>query len=160
MRVVAKVHESRISHVRPGLKAELLLDAMPEEVLTGRVTEVSEYPLPSVSVYMDHVKEYEVAIEVQSPPKDLRPGMTAEVRVMIQKIDEALQIPIEAVIERDGKFFCGIPNNEGQIATREVTVGDANETDVIILDGLSAGENIVLNVGDPEIQKHLDIPSA
>lgn len=160
MRVIAKVHESRISHVRPGLKAELLLDAMPEEVLIGKVTEVSEYPLPAVSVYMDHVKEYEVEIEIQSPPKDLRPGMTAEVKVLVQQIDQALQIPIEAVLERDGRYFCGVPDAEGSIKTRELKVGDANETDVIVLGGLKVDEQVILNVGDPEVQDQLDLPES
>ena len=67
------------------MQAELMLDAMPEKELVGRVTEVSEYPLPAVSVYMDHVKEYEVAIEIDAPPQGLRPGMTAEVRVFWSK---------------------------------------------------------------------------
>ncbi|MEO1530157.1 MAG: HlyD family efflux transporter periplasmic adaptor subunit [Planctomycetota bacterium] len=156
MRVIAKVHESRIGHVRPGMQAELMLDAMPEKELVGRVTEVSEYPLPAVSVYMDHVKEYEVAIEIDSPPEGLRPGMTAEVRVLVQEIDNAMQLPIEAVTERDGKFFCGIPGETG-IETRELQVGAANETDVIILDGLSTDEEVVLNIADPEITEALDL---
>ncbi|TWU06448.1 efflux RND transporter periplasmic adaptor subunit [Stieleria varia] len=158
MRVIAKVHESRISHVRPGLRAELLLDAMPEEVLVGKVTEVSEYPLPAVSVYMDHVKEYEVAIEIDSPPRDLRPGMTSEVKILVQKIDEALQLPIESVIERNGRFFCGVASPDGSVATREIEIGDANETDVIILSGLSDRDEVIMNLSEPEIQEALDLP--
>lgn len=157
MRVVAKVHESRISHVRTGMTAELMLDAMPEEALAGHVTEVSEYPLPAVSVYMDHVKEYEVAIEIDTPPKTLRPGMTAEVRVLVQQIDEALQLPIEAVTEREQRFYCLVPSEDGSLETREITVGTANETEVIVLDGLSTDDEVVLNVTDPEIIDELDL---
>ncbi len=105
MRVVAKVHESRIGLITKGLTAELKLDAMPELPMTGRVTEVSEYPLPAVSVYMAHVKEYAVEIEIDNPPIDLRPGMTAEVNVLVEKLDAAIQLPIEAVLERAGRFF-------------------------------------------------------
>ena len=157
MRVVAKIHESRISHVHAGMKAELMLDAMPEHVLVGHVTEVSEYPLPAVSVYMDHVKEYAVEIEIDTPPKDLRPGMTAEVRVLVQQIDEALLLPIEAVTEHDDRFYCAVPNEEGLLETREIEVGDANETDVIVIGGLSPDEVVVLNVTDPEIADELDL---
>lgn len=157
MRVVAKVHESRISHVRPGMKAELMLDAMPERALTGKVTEVSEYPLPAVSVYMEHVKEYEVAIEIESPPRSLRPGMTAEVRVLVQKLDEALQLPIESIVERDGRFFCAVEQLDGTLEKRELEVGDANETDVIIVEGLAKDEPVVLNITDPEIIEELGL---
>lgn len=157
MRVVAKVHESRISHVRPGLTAELLLDAMPEKVLIGRVTEVSEYPLPAVSVYMDHVKEYEVAIEIDSPPKGLRPGMTSEVRVLVQEVEDALLLPIEAVTERDGTFYCGVPLEDGTLEPRTIEVGPANETEVIVLNGLQRNEDVILNLSDPEVAEQMGL---
>ena len=80
MKVIAKVHESRIGLVAEGQVAELKLDSLPDTPLTGKVVEVSEYPLPPVSVYTAHVKEYEVAIQIDDPPRDLRPGMTAEAK--------------------------------------------------------------------------------
>ena len=80
----------RIGSVREGLIANLMLDAMPDLELVGHVTQVSEYPLPSISVYMDHVKEYAVEIEIENPPIGLRPGMTAEVNIMVEQIDDAV----------------------------------------------------------------------
>ena len=52
MRVVAKVHESRIGFIESGQTADLKLDSMPELTLTGCVSDVSEYPMPPISVYM------------------------------------------------------------------------------------------------------------
>tara|TARA_R110002049_G_scaffold27321_3_gene94392 strand:+ start:18339 stop:19823 length:1485 start_codon:yes stop_codon:yes gene_type:complete len=158
MRVIAKVHESRIGSVRPGLMANLMLDAMPDLSLVGRVTEVSEYPLPSISVYMDHVKEYAVEIEIENPPLGLRPGMTAEVNVMVEQIDDALRIPIEAIIERDEDFYCGVSRPDGTIETRVIKVGSVNDIEAVIERGLSEQEQVVLNLGDPELQEMLDLP--
>ena len=158
MRVIAKVHESRIGSVRTGLMAGLMLDAMPDLSLVGRVTEVSEYPLPSISVYMDHVKEYAVEIEIENPPLDLRPGMTAEVNLMVEQIEDAVRIPIESIIERDGDYYCGVPGGDGTIETRVVHVGSVNETEAVIEKGLSEHESVVLNLGDPELQEMLDLP--
>ena len=158
MRVIAKVHESRISHVRTGMVAELALDAMPDEVLLGKVTEVSEYPLPAVSVYMDHVKEYEVAIEIDEPPTGLRPGMTSEVRILVDHIESAMLLPIEAVTERDERFFCAIQTGDGDVATREIKVGQANETDVVIRSGITTSDQVVLNISDPEVAELMSLP--
>ncbi|MEZ6091301.1 MAG: HlyD family efflux transporter periplasmic adaptor subunit [Pirellulaceae bacterium] len=158
MRVKTKVHESRIGHIRPGLTADLMLDAMPDLALTGTVTEVSEYPLPAVSVYMSHVKEYIVDIEIDDPPKDLRPGMTAEVSILVHKIDEALQVPIEAVVERKGEFYCAIPQGDGSLSTRKVGVGTTNETNLVVTEGLNPFDEVVLNVGDEQIIEQLDLP--
>ena len=158
MQVLAKVHESRIGHVEPGMTAALVLDSLPDLNLQGVVTAVSEYPLPAVSVYMSHVKEYEVTIRILNPPSDLRPGMTAEVNILVQEIDDALQVPIEAVVERNGRFFCAIPVSENKLKTQEIQVGDANETDLIITSGLKAGQQLVLNVGDEEVLELLELP--
>ncbi|QDT11239.1 efflux RND transporter periplasmic adaptor subunit [Planctomycetes bacterium K23_9] len=158
MQVTAKVHESRIGFIKIGQTADLKLDAMPELPLTGTVIEVSEYPLPPISAYMSHVKEYEVMIEVDAPPSDLRPGMTAEVNLLVDAIDNALQVPIEAIVQRGEEFFCAVPLAAGGVETREVTVGIANETDLIIEDGLSDGESIVLNVTDPTVLELLELP--
>ncbi|MGB7348180.1 MAG: HlyD family efflux transporter periplasmic adaptor subunit [Pirellulaceae bacterium] len=159
MQVIAKVHESRIGFIKPGQTADLKLDAMSELPLTGCVTAVSEYPLPPISSYMAHVKEYEVVIEVDAPPEDLRPGMTAEVNILIDAIDDALLVPIEAVVQRGDEFFCAVPIANGGIETRKISVGIANETDLIIEDGLSDGESVVLNVSDPDIVQHMDLPT-
>ncbi|QDV12459.1 Macrolide export protein MacA [Rosistilla oblonga] len=159
MRVKTLVHESRIGHVRPGLTAELMLDAMPDLSLTGKVTTVSEYPLPAISVYMSHVKEYVVEVEITDPPRDLRPGMTAEVNILVQRIDQALQVPIEAVIEREGQYFCALPNEDGTLETREVVVGTTNETNLVIESGLSANEEVVLNVRTEQVMEQMDLPS-
>ena len=158
MKVVAKVHESRIGFIAIGQIAELRLDSLPEIPLTGRVIEVSEYPLPPISAYMSHVKEYEVSIEIENPPRDLRPGMTAEARVLIQNLGQALQIPIEAVVERDKRCFCALPLQEGGIETREIQVGSVNETSLVVEAGLVEGEEVILNVGDEEIIARMELP--
>ncbi len=158
MRVMTKVHESRIGNVKKGQPAELKLDAMPELPLAGTVTDVSEYPLPPINVYMAHVKEYTVAIEIDDPPADLRPGMTAEVNVLIEEIDDALQVPIEAVLQRCGEFYCAVSHEDGTIETRELTIGSANETNLVVLSGLTVDDEIVLNVSDEEVLECLTLP--
>lgn len=158
MQVVAKVHESRIGHVSIDQTAKLILDSMPEIPLTGEVVSVSEYPLPPISVYMSHVKEYEVVIRINSPPTDLRPGMTAAVDILVAKIDNAVQIPIECIVQRNDQFYCAVPTTDGSLETRKIQVGPANETNVIIEKGLAGGEAIVLNLGDEEVLELLDLP--
>lgn len=159
MRVTAKVHESRIGFVQKGQVATLQLDAISELPLTGKVTSVSEYPLPPISIYMTHVKEYEVQIQIDDPPLDLRPGMTAAVNVMVESLDNAVQIPIESVIERQSRFFCAVQTGEGAVATRELEVGSVNETELVVLSGVEFGEEVVLNISDAEVLAMLDLPA-
>lgn len=158
MRVVAKVHESRISSVQPGLSAEIILESMPDLKLSGQVVAVSEYPIPSYSIYMAHIKEYAVDIDIDNPPEGLRPGMTAQVNVLAERIEDAIQVPNQAVIGRNGQYFCAVPDPEGSLLTREIKVGSSNEDTIVVLDGLQPGDSVVLQPNTEQILKLLDLP--
>lgn len=147
MRVLAKVHESRISHVAVGTRARIVLDALPELDLVGKVATVSEYPLPSISVYMSHIKEYAVEIDIDNPPEGLRPGMTSQVAILVAREAEAIQVPIQAIIERSDRNFAAVLHKDGFVETREVTVGHVNEEAVVIQKGLAVGEDVILTPG-------------
>lgn len=157
MRVIAKVHESRISHVALGTPAKIVLDALPDLDLNGRVVTVSEYPLPSITVYTAHIKEYAVEVDIIDPPEGLRPGMSAQVSIAVAREAEAMLVPIQAVVERAGRHFAAVLQDDGATETREVTIGYVNEEAVVILKGLSAGENVILT---PSLyEEHLDLPT-
>lgn len=158
MRVIAKVHESRIGFVQPGLTADIILESMPDLKLVGRVVGVSEYPIPSYSVYMAHIKEYAVNIDIENPPEGLRPGMTAQIDVLAERIDNSIMIPNQAVIGRNGRFFCAVPDSDGSLLTREITVGSSNEDTIVVLDGLEPGESVVLQPNSERILEVLDLP--
>ena len=81
LRVRAKVNENRIEQVRPEMECTILIDAMRDLELNGTVESVSEYPLPSVSRYTSHIKEYSTEIVINQPPSGVRTGMTAKVTI-------------------------------------------------------------------------------
>jgi HlyD family secretion protein len=157
MRVVTKVHESRISNLKLGLSASIILDAFNDDALSGKVVEISEYPLPSVSSYTAHIKEYEVQVEIAAPPIGLRPGMSAEVTVTVEKLPEATQVPIQAVLERNNRFFCAMQDSTtGRVSTREIKIGSVNDETAVVLSGLTPSETVILS--PYEIESKLDLP--
>ncbi len=155
MQVTARVNESRIDRVKTGMLTRIRLDAFPEVELTGTVREVSEYPLPAVSVYST-MKEYAAAIDILEPPPGVRSGMTAQASIEVEKIDQAVQVPLQAVLERDDRFFC-IVEHDGEFVPRELLVGHSNEQAVIINDGLQAGEKVLLAPQTYETRVNFDL---
>ncbi len=159
MQVMARVNESRIDKVRVGLGTRIRLDAFPKMVLKGAVRSVSEYPLPALSVY-SATKEYAAEVTIDEPPHGVRSGMTAQVSIEVQRLDSAVQVPIQAVLEREKRFFCFVVN-EGELTAREVVVGAANNSNVVIQDGLEVGEQVVLAPQSYEDRVTLpEVPSA
>jgi len=141
MQVIARINESRIDKVKVGMRAKVRLDAFTNTELTGVVRTVSEYPLPALSSYST-TKEYGAEIYIDETPSGVRSGMTAQVAIEVQKKESAVQVPIQAVLERGKRFFCLVATDS--IQAREVSIGAANEQSVIIEKGLTPGEQVIL----------------
>lgn len=142
MQVLARINESRIDRVKVGMNAKIRMDAFPNLVLTGKVRSVSEYPLPAASPYST-IKEYGAEITIDDAPPGARSGMTAQAAIEVERLENVLQVPVQAVLERGKRFFC-VVESEGEITAREVKVGSANEQSVVISSGLDEGEQVVL----------------
>lgn len=143
MQVVARINESRIDRVKVGMKVRVKVDAFANVEMLGTVREVSEYPLPSLIPYTT-IKEYATEIDIHDPPDGLRAGMTSQVAIEVRKLDKAVQVPLQAVIQRDNRFFCLVTLEGDRIEAKEVAVGLSNEKSVIIEDGVFAGQAVVL----------------
>ncbi len=144
MQVVAKVAESRIDLIKVGMLATLEIEGLPGAELTGKVTKVNEYPA-SGNWFNANVKEYATTIEVDSPPDALRPGMTSKVAIRVETSPDALQVPIQSVVERGGKHYCLLVRDGTDLEAREVLIGSTNEKFLIIRDGLLNNDEVLMN---------------
>lgn len=143
MQVLARISEAKIAMVVPGMTAKIRLDAFPDLQLDGTVIKVDEFPAPS-SWFGSIVKEYETTVWIHDTPPGLRPGLTAEVRILIERAVDVLQVPVQAVFEHLGEFFCLVPEGR-QLRAVPVTLGASNDKFVIVQSGLEEGQQVVLN---------------
>jgi HlyD family secretion protein len=92
MRVIAKLDESDIGHVKEGDAASFRVDAYPDQTFTGRVSQVR---LQGETV--SNVVSYTTVIDVANPQLTLKPGMTASVTVEVARATSALRVPSAAL---------------------------------------------------------------
>ncbi len=92
MEVDANVDEADIGRVREGLLSTFTVDSYPEKTFSGRVTQVRNAPIVT-----QNVVTYNVVIQVDNKELLLKPGMTANVSVQIQKVDGAVKLPNAAL---------------------------------------------------------------
>lgn len=145
MQVKMKVHESVVKRVLKGMNATMQIDALPGQVLHGTVKSVATLAQSDMG-WGNGVKEYETVVSIDDLPKEagLRPGMTAEVKILIKTVPDALTVPVSAVTESDGKHICYVKTGRG-LERREVKIGEGNEQNLQILDGLQDGEEVALD---------------
>jgi HlyD family secretion protein len=144
MRVNTKVHESMVDRVRPGLKARIRVDAFAQQVLDGTVTTIQ--PLPDqTSFFASDIKVYTTLVSIDSQNSGLRPGMTAQVEILVTQLEDVVSVPVQSVLEFKGKDYVYVAKPNGQWERREVKVGTTNDKLIEIKEGIAAGEEVALS---------------
>lgn len=100
MKVETDVDETDVSAVALSQPATVKVDAFPDVTLQGHVTEIANSPKITDSGTQEQQTNFEVDIGVESPPPNLRPGMTADVEIRTAKRDGVLTVPIQSVVVR------------------------------------------------------------
>jgi RND family efflux transporter MFP subunit len=156
MQVEAKINEAKVASVELGMPATIHMESFPDTVMKGTVEKVNEYAEPS-GWYSGNVKEYETKVKIDEVPGDieLRPGMTAEVRIRVETLDDVLTVPVQAVFEHGARNYAALRHGEKWEA-REVTLGSTNDKVVVVLEGLKEGEEVVM--GARLHRDKLDLP--
>ncbi|MGC1275569.1 MAG: efflux RND transporter periplasmic adaptor subunit, partial [Planctomycetaceae bacterium] len=146
MKVDARIHESLISRIREGLPVRIRVDAVPGVIFTGKVLSISSVPLSSDWMRPD-LREYECVVSVDyTPGKDvtLKPGLTAEVEIIVQERDGVLQIPFQSIVSVGPSKYAFVLTPTGP-ERRLLETAAANDTHVEILDGVAEDEKVILN---------------
>jgi HlyD family secretion protein len=145
MQVNARIHESKISMVRDGLPVTVHVDARPGEVFSGVVDSVSTVPMsanwPNVNLkeYLCYIKLTDTVEKISA----LKPGLTAEVEIVIDRADNVLMAPVQSFVERGGQQFAFTQSEDGSIERRKVKVGRSSEDKTEIIEGLAEGERVI-----------------
>jgi HlyD family secretion protein len=97
MQVITNTDEADVGKLKPGMEATFTVDAYPGENFRGSIRQVR---LASSTV--QNVVTYNAVIGVSNPDLRLKPGMTANIKVVIDKVQNALRIPNAAIRFRPG----------------------------------------------------------
>lgn len=147
MDVKLRIHESLIEGVRQGLPANVQLDAYPNLQLTGQVISVSRVPTAGRSRYSRDLKEYDatVRIDTESAPADiLKPGLTAQVQILVDRQQDCLQVPVQSVVNVGGQNFVFVATPAG-VEHRMIDVGMKSDTAVEVVSGVGEAESVLLS---------------
>jgi HlyD family secretion protein len=129
MQVQANVDEADIGQVRTNEPVDFTVDAYPNETFKGSVRQIRLQP-----VVTSNVVTYTVIVNAPNPEKKLMPGMTANITVLVQKVDSVLTIPGKALrFTPDAAYLAEYfkknppPNrNQGSGSAGQANAGQAN----------------------------------
>lgn len=130
------VNEIDISKVKVGQQVEIGIDAFPDKRLTGKVREVANI---GEQLSGANAKVFEVIINVNEFDSILRPAMTTKNTIITNIFSSELFIPIESVHTTDSISWVISGKKR-----KQVKLGDSNDNEIVVKEGLSEGEEIML----------------
>ena len=143
MKVGVKVHETWVDKIDAGQKTKIKVAAFPDEDFTGEV--LKKAPMADPENWMNpDLKVYSTDVCIDGEHDFLKTGMTAKVEIIIQELKDVVSVPIQAVINKEGKKICYVVG-PGGTEQREVETGAFNSDFVEIKKGLAKGEKVLLN---------------
>ena len=152
MEVLIKIHEADIDKVKVDQVANITLDTYPGEVFTGKVTEIAS--VATSSGWDENTKAFGVTVLMDPSETELRAGISANVEIQVDRLEDVLSLPLQCIFVEEGKHFCFVVDAQGETSRREVEVGRNNIHRVEILSGLEEGEDVLLY--DPRENGELD----
>ncbi|VVT48457.1 Macrolide-specific efflux protein MacA [Kosakonia radicincitans] len=140
MLVKAQVSEADVIHLKPGQKAWFTVLGDPGTRYEGVLKDI----LPTPEKVNDAIFYY-ARFEVPNPQGILRLDMTAQVHIQLNGLKNVLTIPLAALGDPvgDNRYKVKVLRN-GETREREVMLGARNDTDVVVVKGLDAGEEVVI----------------
>ncbi len=172
MEALVNVDENDIVSVAIGDTAAIEVDALPDDVFQGVVTEIANSAKITGSGSADQKTEFEVKISLLNPGNSLRPGMTASSDIVTEVKSNVLCVPIQSVAVRtpeqlkkqtteDGDAIASEPVDQqyetdkdgfvevvfvvqdGEVVASQVNTGIQSESDIEIANGLAENDEIV-----------------
>lgn len=154
MQVVADVDEADIGGVREGCRVTFTVDAYPNDVFSGEVTQVRQE-----ATNTNNVVTYEVVISAPNAELKLKPGLTANVTIFTSELHDVLTVPTKALRYTPEKETVGgrniVPSQakhkvwvlEGNsVKAIAVEIGQSDGSNTQIISGLTEGQEIISGV--------------
>ena len=141
--VVCDVYENDLAQVHLGEHADIRLNAFPDKVRAGTISDIGAILDPSL-------RTAKVRIQVPNPDKQMRIGMFATATFHGDKAQTVLAVPSRAILHLHDAEFVYVPSGQAgdfrrvTVKTGETLPGDA----VVVTSGLSEGQQVVANALD------------
>lgn len=139
-----QIPEEHRSRVTLGLPARFRSSAVPDLMMEGKLGLIEPVAVNLSPRDQSSPKVYNAQIFTDTNDERLMPGMSVKVEIVVERVQDVLYVPIEAVYNNQGQTFVRVRSAFGQAEERAVEAGRSSLSHVEILDGLREGEEVLL----------------
>ncbi len=144
--VNAPMDEVDAPKIKVGQQARITLDAMPGEFFDGKVRRIAPY----VTEIEKQARTVDIEVNFEQPSKyNFLVGYSADVETIIERRDNILRIPTQAIRQDNKVFIVGASN---KLEERQLDTGLSNWNFTEVISGLNEGDQVLLSFDQDEIE--------
>ncbi len=140
LRVEADLNEIEANKIELGAETRLTFDSLPKTSFTGKVNYLSSFGVQDSST--STLYKFPVWVNFETGEILVRPGTSANLSILVAKVENALVVPASAIFIEDNSRFVFVKKSEHKFERREVAVGIGNLNFIEIKSGLQLGDVI------------------
>ena len=150
LRVTARVDETERGRLKSGQPVSVLMDAIPDRQFNGHIDQISTIASPDASVIWPMVRNFTLTVVVDESDPRIRPAMTSQITVVIDRIPKSIVVPPRAVFQKSTGFVVYMLNGS-KFVERAVEIERRAGEQVLVGKGLRVGDRIALE--DPTAER-------
>ena len=143
LEIIAKVPEVDIGQLYQGQKVEIIADAYPENVFTGKVKRIAPE-----AIVEDNVTSFEVRISLLTGQDKLRSKMNVDVTFLGKELKNTLVVPTVAIVTQEGATGVMLLNEENKPEFMPVKIGLTLQDKTQIIEGITADDKVFIDMPD------------
>lgn len=149
--VTARLEEGERGRMQPGQQVVVRADAVPDRELNGRIAEISTLARIDFSNWPPQ-RNFNLVVQLDQTDPRLRPGMNTTVRVAVDRVPDAVLIPVRAVFEKNGRSVAYVARPRGGWDERLVQIARRGQEQLVVRDGVRPDERVALKDPLPPVQ--------
>jgi len=150
LRISAHVDETERGRLAPKQLVTIHLDAIPDRQFTGTIEEISTLASEDFSAGWPIPRNFDVRIILDQSDPRLKPGMTAQVTVIVDRVRDALSIPVEGSFQKEGETLAYVWSGS-KFRPQAIEISRRSGDRILVAKGLQPGDRIALQ--DPTAGK-------
>ncbi|MGH9730860.1 MAG: efflux RND transporter periplasmic adaptor subunit [Candidatus Acidiferrales bacterium] len=143
LEISARLDETERGRIQTGQTANVRIDAIPDRDFTGRITQISTIASMDFSAGWPFPRNFTMDIVLSHSDSRLRPGMSANVHVIVDQVPNGITIPAAALFRKAGQSVVYVLHGS-KLEQRAIEVSRRSGDQILVAKGLQPGERVAL----------------
>jgi membrane fusion protein (multidrug efflux system) len=136
VKIEVDVSAADVGEIRNELTVEVYVTALPDVLFYGEVSTVAVKA-------NETTRTYPVEILVENLDRRLRPGMLADVKIQTSRLEDALSVPLDAILQRNGSSVVFV-EQDGTATEKRIEITAVHGASAVVSSGLNAGDRLIV----------------